>query len=149
MKFLLLSVGILLAAGCGTKKISGNGAGQTIEMKAAKKGMATIGKTPMDNHPVNITAAAIKGNTLTIDVSYSGGCQEHRFDLVGNEAIAKSLPPQRSIRLVHTGEPDACEALVRQTLSFDISNLAYKQEAGSEIILRLEGWDTDLRYIYK
>jgi hypothetical protein len=148
MKTFLFSAGIVLLLGCGTKKIHGDGAGQIIQMKA-DKGTATLGKAPMDTQPVKITGATIDGNTLVVSVSYSGGCQEHQFDLVGSEAISKSLPPQRSVRLVHSGERDLCKALILRTLKFDIKELAYEQEAGSTIILHLEGWDTDLKYIYR
>jgi hypothetical protein len=149
MKMLLFSAGfLLLLSGCGTKKISGDGSGQVIQMKA-DKGTAKLGKAEMDTQPVKITGATIEDNTLVVSVSYSGGCQDHHFDLVGDEAISKSLPPQRSIRLVHSGERDRCKALILKTLEFDIKDLAYQQESGSEIVLRLEGWDTDLKYVYK
>lgn len=149
MKTVLFSMSILLLFSCGTKKISGDGAGQTIEMKTEKKLVATIGKSAMNNNPFRITNAVIEGNKLIVDVSYSGGCEEHFFELVGDEAISKSLPPQRTIRLVHTGKQDLCKAMIMRTLEFDIKNLAYQQKAGSEIILKLEGWDQQLMYTFE
>jgi len=150
MKTLFISLSILLFAGCGTKKISGDGTGQTIEMKAAKNLKATTGKVPVSTSPVTITSARIEGNTMIIGVSYPGGCGEHDFSLIGSESIAKSLPPIRSVNLVHTTEtPDNCKAMIMKTLEFDISDLAYKQEKGSEIILTLDGWDGKLGYIYE
>jgi hypothetical protein len=150
MKTILFSVSVLaLMSCCGTKKIAGDGTGQTLEMRTEKRLSASIGKVPAEGHATTIRDAKIDGNKLILDVSYGGGCQEHHFDLVGNEAISKSLPPIRSIHLVHTGEKDMCKALIMKTLEFDISGLAYKQEKGSEIILKLEGWDGELRYVYE
>lgn len=139
---------LLLLSGCGTKKIAGDGTGQTIEMKPDRKGIATLGKSQVSTNKTMLSNVEIAGNKLIVTVSYSGGCKEHQFDLVGDEAISKSLPPQRSIRIVHTGEPDLCKAMLIKTLEFDISNLAYKKEKGSEIMLNLEGWDTPLKYVY-
>lgn len=140
---------LLLLLGCGTKKISGDGTGQTIEMKTEKKLSASIGKAPMNSNPFKITDAEIRGNKLIVGVSYSGGCKEHLFELVGEEAISKSLPPQRTIRIIHSGEQDLCKAMIMRKLEFDIKNLAYQQKAGSEIILKLEGWDQQLKYTFE
>jgi len=149
MKTVLFSLSICLLFGCGTRKISGDGTGQTIEMKAAKKTSASLGKSQVSTNTTVIRDVRIDGNALSIDVSYSGGCEDHFFELVGNEAISKSLPPLRSVRLVHTGTQDLCKAMILKTLEFDLSALAYKQEAGSEIILNLEGWDQQIRYVFK
>lgn len=150
MKTILLSISVLaLMSCCGTKKIAGDGTGQTIEMKTEKRLAASVGKIQMGGHATTIRNAKIDGNKLILDISYSGGCQEHHFDLIGNEAISKSLPPIRTIHLVHTGEQDLCKAMIMKTLEFDIRGLAYQQEKGSEIVLKLEGWDGELRYVYE
>jgi len=149
MKTILFSLSLLALLSCGTKKIAGDGTGQTIEMKTEKKLIATIGKAETNTNPFKITGASIDGNKLIVSISYSGGCKEHTFNLVGSEAISKSLPPLRSIQLIHTGEQDLCKAMIMKTLEFDIKNLAYKQEAGSEIVLNLDGWEEPLRYVFK
>jgi hypothetical protein len=110
--------------------------------------VAQIGK-PTVSDPFVIEHAEISGNTLVMRVSYSGGCENHQFDLVGNPNIAKSLPPIRSIELVHKSNGDACKAKMEETLRFNITNLAYKQEAGSVIKLNLGGWKEQLIYTYQ
>ena len=149
MKTVLFSLTLLAAFACGTKKITGDGSGQTIEQKPDKNLTAVIGKAEMSTHKTTITHAEIKGNKLLISVSYSGGCKEHTFKLVGSESIAKSMPPIRSVQLVHTCEEDLCKAMIMKDLEFDIRNLAYKQEAGSEIFLKLDGWDEQLKYTFE
>lgn len=149
MKTILFSLTLLTVFACGTKKVTGDGTGQTIEQKPDKKLTAIIGKAEMSTHKTTITNAEIKGNKLIVSVSYSGGCKEHSFQLVGSESIAKSMPPIRSVQLVHTGEEDLCKAMIMKNLEFDIRGLAYKQEAGSEIYLKLDGWDQQLKYTFE
>lgn len=149
MKTILFSLAFLALLSCGTKKIAGDGTGQTIEMKTEKKLVATLGKAESSTNTFKITDAVIDGNKLILNISYSGGCKEHTFSLVGSESISKSLPPLRSIQLVRTGEQDLCKAMIMKKLEFDIKNLAYQQEVGSEIVLNLEGWKEPLRYVFK
>ncbi len=92
---ILLAVGLFFS--CGTKKIAGDGTGQS---------------------------------------------------LVGSEMISKSLPPIRAVKLIHNAREDKCKALIMKTLTFDISNLAYKQEVGSEIFLKLDGVADNLKYTF-
>ena len=110
---------------------------------------ATLGKIPEHSDALTIESATIKGNILTIEVTYGGGCQEHEFQLIGSEMIAKSMPPIRSIKLIHKANQDNCRAIVSQTLKFDIRKLAYKQEAGSEIYLNLDAYNERLVYVFE
>lgn len=98
---------------------------------------------------VSILEHRIEGNILFLKVSYSGGCKEHEFLLIGSPNIAKSLPPIRSVRLIHHGNQDACKKLIEQTMEIDITPLAYKKEAGSVIYLELEGIKERITYEYK
>ncbi|MBK9593088.1 MAG: hypothetical protein IPO32_16855 [Crocinitomicaceae bacterium] len=90
-----------------------------------------------------ILKVIIDGNTMILDVEYSGGCEEHTFKLLGSEMIQKSLPPKRGIMLWHDNKGDSCRSIVNEQLKFDISVLAY---AGGEIILNLDGWATPISY---
>lgn len=91
----------------------------------------------------SILKVGLEGNILTIDVEYSGGCEEHTFKLVGVEMIMKSLPPQRGVMLWHDNKDDSCRSIVNEQLKFDISALAYE---GGEIMLNLDGWATPISY---
>jgi hypothetical protein len=63
--------------------------------------------------------------------------------------ISKSLPPIRSIKLIHSSENESCKQLMSETLFFDISNFAYKKEMGSVIKLNLEGWKEQIVYTFQ
>ncbi|XOV67857.1 MAG: hypothetical protein ACFHU9_01535 [Fluviicola sp.] len=95
-----------------------------------------------------IISAEVEGTLLFMTVEYSGGCARHTFEFVGSKAVSKSLPPQRGVMLIHDNGGDECESIVRRDIEIDITDLAYKQEKGSEIILNLEGYDEPLKFVY-
>ena len=90
-------------------------------------------------------------NILNIKTSYSGGCENHEFELIGINIFMESDPVQTNIRLSHNANNDTCEAYVTEELSFDITPLkeayqeAYQQESGT-IIINLEGVDELISY---
>ena len=100
-----------------------------------------------------IQQANIIGNQLFIVVKAHPILTTSDFALSGSPNISKSLPPIRSIRLAVTKIPvkkgDSSVAMFEQTLVFDIRELAYKQEVGSEIYLQFEGAKERYLYTYK
>ena len=151
---LLLSVLAVLLSCAGTKEITfSEEVVVTSETDSnpdwvVKQKKAKIGKF-MESDYVDIESVILKDNTLFIAVSYSGGCEEHDFELIGNPLIMKSLPPKRTIQLYHNANGDSCRSLLNEILEIDITDLAYDQTEGSEIILVLEGWAEEINYIFK
>jgi hypothetical protein len=96
-----------------------------------------------------ILDAKISKNQLLLNVSYSGGCEKHSFKINGDLQLSKSLPPIRSVNLIHYGNNDACKKLIIENLVIDISDLAYKKEDGSEIYLSINGWTEKIHYVFK
>tara|TARA_R110002072_G_scaffold302668_1_gene487149 strand:- start:2760 stop:3260 length:501 start_codon:yes stop_codon:yes gene_type:complete len=97
----------------------------------------------------DIQDVTIKGNTLLLTITYSGGCADHKFEFIGSSVIMKSLPPIRSVRLIHDAADDACESLVTRIIEVDLKNIAYTATPGTELNLMLKGWDTKINYIYE
>lgn len=154
MKSLAISVFITLLFSCGTKKnaVTEKNAATESEQKT-KTGIihavAEIGKIPTKSDTLNIRDVTIRGNTLTMVVSYTGGCADHEFRLIGSQMISKSLPPIRYVKLIHNANGDACEVLTSKTLRFDITALAYQKEAGSEIMLNIDGTTENIKYTFE
>lgn len=109
---------------------------------------ARIGKFP-ESDPIEIISSEIAGNTLFLEVNYSGGCALHEFDFIGDPAIMKSNPPKRNVMLEHKANNDSCEELVAQKIEVDLTELAITETPGSEIILLLKGYKSPLKYIYE
>lgn len=110
---------------------------------------ARIGDISQRSDFYEIQSASIEGNKMYINIQYSGGCERHDFQLIGSPAVAKSLPPQRSIKLIHKNNGDMCESLVYETIEADLSELALEKKRGSEIVLNLEGFTEPLKFIYQ
>ena len=112
--------------------------------------ISKTGKLPSNSLPTTINDIKLIDNLLMLSISYTGGCVKHDFELVGNEMISKSLPPIRSVNLIHkTLEDESCKRLMYDTLYFDLSNLAYQKSTGSIIKLNLNGWNEQIVYTYK
>ena len=99
------------------------------------------GRFGTDKYTLN--TASINEDTLTINVSYSGGCEKHEMTLVASDTFLESFPVQLPVSLAHNANGDACEAWLTEDLNFDLTPIktmyqkAYQQEAGT-IILRLK-----------
>ena len=90
-----------------------------------------------NNTETKILNAFISDSTLTLNISYNGGCETHGFELIGSKMIQKSYPPIRSVMLVHHSNNDDCRELVEQELKFNVSKFKY---SNSSILLKLTGW---------
>ena len=120
-----------------------------VDSKPAKDIITAKLGEPKRSDAITINNARIEGNLMYLVVEYSGGCEEHEFELIGSYAVAKSLPPQRGIQLHHNANGDNCRALITDTLIANIEVLAAAQTKGSEIFLNLEGYGKQLKYIYE
>lgn len=96
------------------------------------------------NDPFSMKEAEINGDCLETVVSYGGGCGGAEFTAVNSGAFNYSEPPQTSIRLAFDDQ-DFCEALITDTLYFDLSPLRFDNPEGT-ILIRLEGWEGFLEY---
>ena len=103
---------------------------------------------PEQTSSVQIIKSRIEGNTLYLKIGYSGGCAKHDFNVIGNPMISKSLPPIRSVELVHLNNGDTCREYIEQQLIIDISELAYRKDNGSKIKLQFSGIDEMMTYTY-
>ena len=142
MKFLVLSSLVLFSFGCKTAKNNTNQSSGNSKLKV----IATLGTINVASDPIGISAIRVEGNTMFIDMNYSGGCEEHTFAVVGSEMISKSLPPILSVQLIHTANGDQCKKIIEETLKVDISKLAYKQEVGSTIYLIVNDMKMKIEY---
>jgi hypothetical protein len=101
--------------------------------------------------PYKIINIGFDVDILEINVSYSGGCEEHEFSLFGDSSFKESLPVQIKVVLSHNDNDDPCDGIYTEELAFDLSPLkekwqeAYQQNSGI-IIIWLEGLEESLSY---
>lgn len=87
--------------------------------------------------------ASLEGDILSIDISYSGGCEDHEFDLYFNGAYMKSLPPKANLFLKHNANGDACRSMIKQTLRFNIKKVKASYDS---VILYLNNYTEQIVY---
>ena len=99
-----------------------------------------------------INTATIEGDTLQINVSYTGGCETHEFTLVAEERFLESFPVQLRVSLAHNANLDTCEDSITEAHQFDLTPIktayqkGYRTETGT-IVLRLrDAPPSDLTY---
>jgi hypothetical protein len=62
-------------------------------------------------------------DTITLNITYSGGCKEHKINLYAYKTIEKSNPAKVTIVLSHDANDDYCEALITRKIKFDLKTL--------------------------
>lgn len=154
MKNIIVILPILLLLSCGvnkkvTKTTQFEDPSIAVQEKYVQK--AIIGEAPKNNPTTEIKSAYIEEDTLYLKVSYSGGCKEHVFDLVGDAVVMRSFPPKRSIVLVRNSHGDKCRELITREIMFELSEFQYvsSEENEAEIILQLENWTDPLHYKFE
>ena len=115
------------------------------------------------DHPWTFNSATITGDTLTVSVSYGGGCETHEFTLLAEPAFMEDGPfgTAIGISIVHNSNLDMCEAWLTESYDFDLTPIKmkyqeqYKKDAGSvhlamiadlQIVTFPDGVPTDLIY---
>ena len=95
-----------------------------------------------------LNSATITGDTLTISVSYSGGCRTHVFTLVIAASFVDSSPVRLPAELRHDANGDTCEAFPTESYAFDLAlvrtryRTVYGPGAG-RVALQLDGVPED------
>lgn len=72
-----------------------------------------------------ISRTEILGDFLSLDVSYSGGCEDHEFKLITDGKHSATYPPVIELVLRHDAHNDKCRSYLDETLYFDLKALQY------------------------
>ena len=148
---LILSLVVAWAMACGNEKDSPvsttHAPGPTDDVSTAGNVVFSPGDvrstTQWGTDDYELNAAAVKGDTLAVTLSYSGGCRTHRFTLVAAEAFMESDPVQLEVAIAHDADGDPCEAYPTEDYHFilDPIKARYKASYGAgpgTIVLRLD-----------
>ena len=116
-------------------------------------GPGLICPDPAPADPFDILEAGITGDTLNVQVKYSGGCSEHDWTYCWDGAFLESQPVQVITKISHDDKDDNCDALPETLLQFSLADMkasyqaAYQQQSG-EIAIHLDGWPGSLSYVF-
>jgi len=95
-----------------------------------------------------VHSAKISDNILWLTVSYGGGCKEHQFEMLFNNAYSESEEGSSAIKLTlkHQGNNDRCRSIVRENIRFSLKGL--QNNAFKNLNINLTGWEGNLLYAY-
>lgn len=99
--------------------------------------------TPADSLQLDsfeLKQIAINGDTLFVEVSHGGGCEQHRYALFMSPSVfAESFPVQANLYFQHNANGDHCKALLRPKVCFDLRPVAalYQKFYGRKEQIRL------------
>ncbi len=121
-------LGALLVAGLTASGCTGI-ATETLPPGASHVQVGDVPSTLPDD-PATIVSAAVEGDSLSLEVQYGGGCEEHGFALYASDMFLESEPVQVMASLAHDAKGDKCKALVTRKLRFDLGPLrdAYRRQ---------------------
>ena len=117
----------------------------TVESEHPK---AIIDQLPKNYLKTTINNVRVEDNHLHINVSYSGGCEEQTFQLIGSAAVMKSYPAKRPVVLARDDKGDTCRQWITKDLVFEIKALADQQKDGSTIVLILDNYKGEIEYTF-
>ncbi len=133
--YLYLSFIFVLLA-CASKNVTVNQTEPQIES------LITDSKfQPSSAADYTVNSTELKDSTLTINVTYKGGCNGYHFQLFNNGNMMKSLPPKTSVFLIHQAEKENCVKLRTVSLKFNISTLKKMNPRGI-VMVKLDGQES-------
>lgn len=75
--------------------------------------------------PFDLRYVYAENDSLLVHIKYSGGCEEHGFELYMSPPVfAESNPVQADLYLRHDAAGDVCRALINRELKFDLRPIA-------------------------
>jgi hypothetical protein len=63
------------------------------------------------------------GDFLQINLSYSGGCKIHDFEIIWDGIVYTDEPCHMNLLLIHNANNDTCEALITRTIVVNLEEL--------------------------
>jgi len=83
--------------------------------------------------PFTLNDVSLDGDILTLNIRYSGGCEEHDVQLfMSPSAFMESNPVQAALYLRHDAHNDPCDALITTDVRFNVRPIAeqYRRDYG-------------------
>jgi len=99
--------------------------------------------------PFELGDVVINGNQVSVTVSYSGGCKPHTFEIIWDEVVASTNPPQINLIILHDSNDDNCEAYITETLVFELEELVGTASVSGSAVGAYSGYDDSDSAVYE
>lgn len=141
---LMISIMIVFFMSCSTDGYDLNNInnsstnGTKVTLRINKDLFKTIDANRKNNiqtgNAFKINHAKKKGDILKINLSYSGGCSYHGFEVIWNGIVYTEDPCLVNLIISHDANGDLCEAYVTETIDVNLKELigdsVYKDKCG-------------------
>ena len=147
---------LLTQAGCGEPRTPGGPSavsvgrpdGSAPAPSQAGRVVVAGAATALRDDDYVFNRATLTGHTLTVSVSYSGGCRTHALTLVIAESFVDSSPVRLPAVLRHDANGDTCEAFLTESYAFDLALVRARYRAvygpgAGRVALQLDGVSED------
>ncbi len=101
---------------------------------------------PFIGDPYEIDEIGLVENCVMVNLSYSGGCAEHDFELRASQSPLTVYPPIINLVLSHDANGDMCEAYISDDIRlFDLNSIAEDINM-EDVVLQFINYDESLSY---
>jgi hypothetical protein len=124
----LFFIVLLLSANISCKKEKSDPKSQNSSLIVLKESSAEYSDALLDpssvkSAPFTLDSLLVQGDKVEVTVSYPGGCIQHSFEIIWNETVTYSNPPEVSLAIIHNANGDSCEAYITEVLTFNLGDL--------------------------
>lgn len=154
MKNLLIAAIAIMLFSCGEDNtIQPNQSGLRESSEVTIISSPTLQIDELFSEQFHILSATPHEDRFEIIVEYSGGCEDHQFELYWDHLVAESFPMQTWMTLAHLENDDNCDGIVTDTLNIDYQTIdgfsnqdiiVYMNNASSEQVVTIDSRGTDL-----
>jgi hypothetical protein len=109
---------------------------------------ALISHSSGKGDPFRLDSIRVRGENVEITVSYPGGCTQHTFEIIWNEAVPNTNAPAINLAIIHESNGESCEAYITETLTFKLGELVDSSLAGAVSVAAFSGYDSGDSTVY-
>lgn len=84
---------------------------------------ADSNRSAVSSAPFDLNQITLTGDSVEVSVAYSGGCEQHTFEIIWNGVITGTNPPAIDLIIQHNANGDSCKAHITETLTFPLTAL--------------------------
>ncbi len=99
----------------------------TIVLRINEELFSTIENNRKNSIPIGdtftINNLKKEGDYLKVNLSYSGGCKSHGFEIIWDGIIYTDAPCFINFLIIHDGNGDTCEANITETIDINLMEL--------------------------
>jgi hypothetical protein len=150
----LFFIVVLLSATISCKKEktdpkSQNSSSIVLKESAIEYSAALFDPFSVKSDPFTLDSLIVQGDKVEVTVSYPGGCAQHSFEIIWNEAVTNSNPPGINLAVIHDANGDSCEAYITEVITFNLGDLIDSTLAEFVSVAAISGYNPCDSTIYE